>query len=388
MVPGTPFAGTSQLFVAPPLTQQPLSSPLQWGPLNVHAHLAYDVSYGNSLQASPGQLVNSVINQVAPGILFNLGSHWSLDYTPTLRFYSAPQLQDGVDQAVNFSGHTAYQDWTFGLFQGYSSSSQPLVETGSQTDQQVYSTALTAGYQMSSKMALDFSLNQNFRFVGQQLNSEPLTDSKEWSTMEWLNYQFQPTFSAGLGLGFTYDDLSIGSDMTSEQFQGRLNWRATEKVSFQVTGGLDYRQFLSSNTPELLSPIYSISAQYQMFETTSLSLAAGSSVSPSYFQDSVSDATTISAGLHQRLLRRLYLDISGGYSTTAYHVTTTVAGPANTSNYDMTSLNVRLNTTLLRRVNAALYFQENFLSSTSGGAAASLYNYTTTQVGLSLGYRF
>jgi hypothetical protein len=159
-------------------------------------------------------------------------------------------------------------------------------------------------------------------------------------------------------------------------------------VSFQVTGGFDYRQFLASNTPELLSPIYSISAQYQMFATTSLSLAAGGSVSPSYFQDNLSEATSVNASLHQRLLGKLYLDVSGGYGTTTYRTTTTIAGPANTSNYDVTSLNVRLNTTLLRRMNAALYFQQNFLSSTSGGATAALYNYTTKQVGLSLGYRF
>ena len=115
-------------------------------------------------------------------------------------------------------------------------------------------------------------------------------------------------------------------------------------------------------------------------------MGASESVSPAYFQGNVTDATTISASLHQRLLGKLYLDVSGAYSTTSYHTTT--AGAANASNFDVTSLNINLNSILLRRINAALFFQENFLSSSSRAATAALYNYSTTQVGLSLGYRF
>jgi ribosome-binding factor A len=341
------------------------------------------------LQPVPGQHVNTLLNQVSPGIFANLGNQWSLDYTPTLRFYSDKRFQDGVDHAVSLVGRATYQDWIFGFQQGYASSSQPLVETGSQTDQENYTTALTAVYTMSSKMSLDFNANQNFRYVSQQFAFQPLTDSKQWSTMEWLNYQFGTGLSAGIGAGFTYDNLQIGSDMTSEQFQGRVNWRPTPKLTFSLSGGLDDRQFVSSREPDLLSPIFSASAQYQLFQQTSLSLAASETTSPAYFQGELNDATTISAGLRQRLLGTLFLDVSGGYSTTSYHATSTAPGSAPANNFETTSLNVRLSSLLFRRVNAAVFFQETFVSSSSAGTAASnLYNYTTTQGGFSLGYRF
>lgn len=391
MAPSTPFAGTSQLSVSPPSTLQSALTAggglVQLGPVAVRPHLAYDVSYGNNLEYTPGQQINTVINQVSPGILLTLGDHWSLDYTPTMLFYSSRKFQDAVNQNVNFNGGTTYEDWSFGLQQGYSSTSEPLIETGSQIDQETFSTALVASHPLNSKVSLDFNLNQNFRYISEPLVLQNLSDSREWSTMEWLNYQFVPRFTVGVGVGFTYDNLSVGPDMTSEQYQGRIVWRASDKLNFLVTGGLEDRQFLSTGAPDLLSPLFSLSAQYQLFEATSFSLTASRSVFPAYFEYALAEATMINGGVHQRLLEKLYLDVNGGYSTTTYHATSSIFGPG-AGNFGVTSFNVRLSTILLKRATAALYFQENFISSNSSGAASALYNYTTTQVGLSLAYRF
>jgi hypothetical protein len=155
-----------------------------------------------------------------------------------------------------------------------------------------------------------------------------------------------------------------------------------------LAGGFDDRQFLSSGAPDLISPIYSLSAQYRPFENTILSLAASRATSPSYFASAVTDGTTVSAGLHQRLLGKLYLDLSGGYGRTTYHSTTTIFGSASRSSYESTSLSVRLSTTVLKRAIVGIFFQETFLSSSSNAATSALYNYTTTQTGLSLSYRF
>src|SRR5207248_233386 len=113
------------------------------------------------------------------------------------------KFKDGTDQSVSLHGATSYQDWTFGVLQAYSFSSQPLVETGSQTDQANYSTALTAGYQLSSKLSLSLGANQDFRFIGKAIATEQLTDVRSWSTLEWLNYQIAPSFAASVGAGFT-----------------------------------------------------------------------------------------------------------------------------------------------------------------------------------------
>src|SRR5205085_2567905 len=105
---------------------------------------------------------------------------------------------------------------------------------------------------------------QNFRFVGSVATNQPLSDSRTWSTTEGLNYQLWPGFSVGLSAGFTYDDLSVGSDMTSEQVQGRINWRAGNKLTFSLNGGFEDRQFVNSSAPASLNPIFGLSAIYQL----------------------------------------------------------------------------------------------------------------------------
>ena len=73
MTAAPPLAGTTQLAGAPPVTQLPPVPLLRLGPVILHPHLDYNVSYGNSLQPLPGQQVNTVVNSISPGIFLGLG---------------------------------------------------------------------------------------------------------------------------------------------------------------------------------------------------------------------------------------------------------------------------------------------------------------------------
>lgn len=381
------LAGTSQLSMLPSQGANFVPGagrgPLHWGGIDLYPHLLYQLSYGNGLQSSPGQQENTFINQVSPGVSFRLGSHWTLDYTPTLRFYSDPRFKDGTDQSVNLSGGTAYQDWTFTLSQGYTASSQPLIETGAQTDQEIYSTALTAGYQMNSKVSLSLSVNQYFRFLNQSVGSELFTDTREWSAMGGLNYLVEPSLSVGIGAGLTYDNLAVGPDIFAEQLNANISWQVRNKLRFFLSGGLSDQQILGSHLPDLLSPIFSLSAQYQLFAQTTLSLTGGRAVTPSFFQGATTEATTINGAVSQRLVGRLYLGVSGAYGSTTYHATTTGPIGGNVGNYRTTSFQVSMTTSFLKRATASVFYQASYNSSGS-----ALYNYTITQGGLTLGYHF
>src|ERR1019366_6984574 len=163
--PASRLAGTSQLAPASAAPLSPVPPLLRWGSLTLQSQVFYQLSYGNGLQATPGQSSSSLINEVDPGILFQWGSHWALDYTPILRFYSSSAFQNTFDNEVTLTGGTTYEDWSFGLSQSYASSSQPLIETGAQTDQQTFFTGLNATYQMGSQTSLQLGANQNFRFL-------------------------------------------------------------------------------------------------------------------------------------------------------------------------------------------------------------------------------
>lgn len=389
--PGTPglsavpaLAGTSQLArptsAVPPAAVPPL---LLWGPVELHPHLDYQVSYGNSLQFSPGQEANTWINQVSPGLTALLGTHWTLDYTPTLRFYSSPQFQNGTDQSASLAGQTVYGDWTLGLAQSYGATTQPIIETGTLLSQDVYSTALTGSGQLSSKVSLDLSLNQNFRFVNQGQIVGEVSDWREWSTLDWLNYKLWPKLTVGLGLGGGYDMVDVGPDDVFEDVQGRVVWNPATKFSVILSGGVDIRQFLSSGVPPSVSPIFSLALQYQLFEATTLSVSGSRAISPSYFAGALTESTLLSAGVRQRLLGEFYANVACGYNDTKYTGTSQSIFAAPASDYTSTSLNISLSTTFFKRGTASVFYALNYLSS-----GAAIYNYTTRQVGLSLGYRF
>ena len=201
--------------------------------------------------------------------------------------------------------------------------------------------------------------------------------------MDWLNYNFSSRFGAAIGVGFGYDNVKAGTDMTSEQIEARITWRVVNKLSFVLSGGGSDRQFLDSPVPNLLSPVFSLSAQYSPVEVTTFSVGAYSAVTPSYLQDQVTESTSVSAGVRQRLLGKLFLDLNGGFGNTTYHATTLAPAPTSVANYDSTFFSARLSTAILKRGSAAVFYWVNYNSS-----AAAIYNYTTTMVGLELSYRF
>lgn len=374
--------GTNMPAMPPLVPTRPEDRPLfDWGPVGFRPHVLYRFLYGDGIPAAPGQNFKTTINEIDPGILLQLGSHWRLDYTPSIKLYSNDAFKDTVDQFVSLNGGAAYQDWTFGFSQSYSSTSDPLAETGAQTDTETFATLLTGVYQMSSTLSLDLSLNQNFRYVDQSVPGQALADSREWSTMDWLDYKLAPTFSAGVGIGLGYDNMSVGSDMTYEQLQGRISWHASSKLTTVISGGYETRQFLDTDVPNLLNPICAASVVYNLFEPTTLSFNVSRVVSPAYISDQVTESTTIGGELRQRLLGKLFLDLNGGYNLVSYH--TSAAGIDISRTDHLTFFSARLTMVILRRGTAAVFYYLNDNSSN-----ATDFSYTSNQVGFELGYRF
>jgi hypothetical protein len=363
------------------LPVEQLPSMFIWGPVRLRPHVDYRLSYGDGIQAAPGQQLKTFINQISPGVMFELGNHWTLDYTPTLRYYSNSGFRDTFDNAVILHGATTYEDWSLGLSQTYASYSQPLIETGAQTDTDSYVTSLNALYQMSSKMSLELAAYQNFRLVGENNATTQLTDFREWSTLDWLNYQFWPDFGAAVGAGFGYDALTIGSDITYEQFQGRLNWRPGTKLIVQFSAGFEVQQFVDPGTVNV-TPLFQANISYQIFDGTTLSLDAGRVVAPSYIANSVDENLHVGGGLHQRLFKKLYLDLSGGYRETSFVSTSATSASVNRTDHG-TYFGASLSLQVLKRGTASVFY---YLSNNSSDQAG--FAYSSSQVGFELAYRF
>ncbi len=372
------------VFVPSGVNNGNASEPFQYGPVTLHPHVSYSFGYGTGIAAGKNNGQDTIIQQLSPGLTVDLGRQWSLDYTPTMVFYSSRQLQDGVNHAASLNGGANYEDWQFSLMQSLSSSDSPTTETAAQTSQQNYTTALGANYVFNDKMSADFGVNQFFNLV------ENYQDSYNWSTMEWLSYAFAPRLNAGLGAGggytITENNSSMGRnnpDIINEQFQARINWRATDKISFQVSAGFEDQQFLASGYSDSLNPIFSASVQYQPFKVTQISLAASRTVSSSdyYIIAQSTEITSVNLSLNQRVLVKYNLNLGVGYIKTDY---TSTFGPVGDVRSDDTySFNASFGRDFLKRGNWAITYQ--YLDNSSGAAG---YGQRSNQIGFQIGYRY
>jgi hypothetical protein len=391
--PTAPIMGTRALSGAPgpvgPVTVGP-GIPL-WGPINIHPHLLYTFTYGNGIEARPGQQSRTVINTLAPGFLLDLGKHWSIDYTPSLTFYSSSAFKNTTDESVTLRGDWTYEDWVLGLSQSYVSTSAPLIETGTQTDQEAYATMLTAAYQMGSKMSLQLGLDQNFRDV----TGEGLSSLKEWITDDWLNYQANRMFGMGIGVILGYDDLDSGSDMPFEQIQGRINFHPGPKLLLTLAGGGEDRQFTGPSAPALVSPIFTASLAYQIFQPTTISANASRAVTPSLYNNQVETVTSVNGSIRQQLSKKLSVEADGSYMTEPQK--SVVPGPLpqyflglaprstlqEVNNEKITSFRISLSYAVVERANLSVFY--TVMDNSSGQAN---FAYWSHQVGFSLSYRY
>jgi hypothetical protein len=363
------------------------------GPVLLRPHILYRFLYGNGLQSSPGNQHDSIIQVVSPGIALDLGANWNLDYTPTLTYYSSSQFRNTVDQSVNLGWGAAYHDdWVFTGSQSYASTSDPNVETAAQTDQQNYSTTFDANRTLNDQLSLDLGLTQNINVIGNSGGGtnflQNLASSRSWSTMDWFNDQLRPRLSVGLGFGFGYNQQDGSPDSINQQYQGRVNWRATDKISFQLGGGLQDQEYLSGGASSLVTPIFSAGIQYQPFDHTQLSLNASRTVSASAFQNQVTEASSITVDLNQRLLGRLTLDLSGGYTASDYIATS--SGLSTGRSDDTYNFSTRLSCPFLQRGTVSLIYEysDNTSSQTGFAASSSAFGFTSNQVGFEIGWRY
>ena len=357
-----------------PSTTAPTSDLPQWlrfGPLHLRPHVDYQYLYGTGIQSSPSINGKTAINTVSPGMLFEYGQHWALDYTPTLMMYSNHKFHDTLGHSVSLNGGTAYEDWQFGLSQTYSISEQVLAETGGQSLQENFGTSLNASRILNDKMSMDFSLAQKLQ------DTDGFQGSRDWNLSSFLNYQFWERFTLSGGGILGYVNVDTGPDQTYQDLQMRMKWRITDKIGISANAGGEVREF--ENSDSLISPVYGISINYQPRERTQLSIGASSSVAPSLFAGLVTETTGINAGINQRLFKKFSLAVNANYGTVDYKTPFSVLS-RNDKGY---GYNVRLSHPFLKHGEIALVYQVS-----DNQSSKQKFSYHSDQYGLSIGYKF
>ncbi len=371
-----------------------LPQPLKIGKVVLRPHVNYQITFGTGLVASPSNTVDSTIQTISPGFAIDFGRHWTLDYTPSIRIYSSKAFHDSVDHSASLRGAFSYEDWLFGVTQGFSKSDSLAVETGMQSQQENYNTELTATHQLSEKYSFDLNLSQvinDVATVGTNFLSGGNQTSRTWSTLDWLNYQAGKRASLGIGAGLGYVDSDIGAGQLFEQLQGRVQWRITEKVSLSLNGGLEDRQILASGSSDSLNPIFGLSLRYAPFEHTQITLSANRTISSSdyYLSSQTTENTGVSLNVSQRLLEKFYLSGGVSYGHTDYKNSAGAFSTARSDdNYNFTA---SLSRAFLKRGNISVTYSYGDNRSTQTdffGVEHHDFTYRSSQIGISAGFAY
>lgn len=325
-------------------------NPLQWGPFRVVPAASYRFSYSTRLPYGGfgGAGEETIQHTVAPSLTLQ-STHLTLSYSPSLTYYMKGRFEDSLKHSASLLASFGFEDWRFGISHSYATASQVLVETSAQTDTESHNTGLTAAYRLSDKTSIDLTASQSIR------DTSSFNSSKTWSTMNWIDCQVTDITRIGVGAGGGYTAVDLGSDMTYEQFQGRVNWTPRPKLSASLNGGIEIRQFLAQQgASDQVNPIMGATAAYRPFETTSLSLTANRGVSSSIFTDQISETTSFSLHLAQSFFEHLQAGLGGGVRFVDYQSSSKLSSVDRSD--EVTFYSATLGTRLFRRASLSVSY--------------------------------
>lgn len=378
-----------------PATASQQSQPFRCGPVIVRPNITYQFLYGNGILYGPGQEQNTIVQQFSPGVVLQEGIHWTLDYMPTFNFYSSSKFRNTINQNVDLQWGTAWRDWLLTASQSYIYTDDPEIATAGQSTQETYSTVVNGIYHFNDQLSINLGLNQTLNDFGQSSTnlSMSLANSRAWSTTEWLNDQFWPKLNAGVGIGLGYNQQQGSPDSFYEQYEAQLMWRVTDKISFQLSGGLEDQQYSGSGTigggaSSLLTPVFAGALEYQPFKQTKISLSASRTVTTSEYAGQNLESTSTTADFNQRLFGGLFLDLSAGVSSDDY--VSSVVGLSTARNDDIYTFDARLSCPFPRRGTFSIFYQYSEDVSTQSGfaAASSAFGYSSHQIGFDISYTY
>lgn len=359
----------------PVLAQNADESPFRWGGLIARPRLAYHLDYGDGILARPGESVDTALHQFTAGIEVALGDYWTLDYAARWNEYSAEHFKDQLDHVASIAGVIPLADWRVAIRHQFTTASPALVETARQTKQETHVTDFVVSRLLTDRFSADVAATQNLRFV------EATPDVYDWSVIPALNYRAMTglEFSASCAVGYAM--LIRSPDVVYYRPQLGAIWALTDKLTLDTYGGAEIREFIVGPAPDMVSPIYGLSLEYQPFPQTSISAEIGKQLSASYFAGLTTESTQWSLRFRQRLLGRL--NFSASYSFQNADFISAVRGLPVAREDEREMYRFGLDLQILKRGRIGLSYRENYNDSSLPG-----YSTSTSVIGFDLSYRY
>jgi len=163
--------------------------------------------------------------------------------------------------------------------------------------------------------------------------------------------------SGGFTLG--YVNVDKGSDQTYEQAVGRIIYDAGSKLTANLFGGIEFRQFIDGGA-SVTNPVFDFELAYAPFEDTNINLTASRIVANSAEYAGRNDVgTTVALTISQAFYEKLTLSAQGSYENYNYGAGGGIDGVQRTDDALRLELSAAFHVTKFLSVNLAYDYWRN-----------------------------
>lgn len=375
------------------------------GSVDVRPHAAYSIVYDDNIFLEHKSKTTGGIGQpgrdhdwvhtFTPGLRLNAGdagarqsAYFDANYDAVFTEFTHHSGSDALDHNVSVALGGKLNRLSVAVeqkLQSQSDASQATLAANGRVKRKTWDTKVNTDYEVSEKTSTSLNLDQT---IGDY--NAPLVDSVDRSATLWLDYQVLPKVKAGIGAGIGYlqvDGTAANHNANSAYYNGqvRLDWKATEKLSINASGGVEYRNIQERGAKDPVGGIFSLGADWKAGEQTVVSLTAsrGNKVSNA-LGAALDQATTFTASVRHGLWEGFAATLDGGYAMDHYKATSSSATvPLRTDNYFF--VKPGLSYRFAERAEAKVFYQYRRNDADLPLNANDFYN---TQVGLEVSYRF
>lgn len=272
--------------------------------------LSLAATYDDNIFIARSNKTGDWVFTVEPSITFGVGDVFGqagnfvrVDYQPGFSFFSENGDQNNVQHTFRASGRYTFNRLSLSFGQSIQVINGADTDVGTRVSRHVYQTTLGMNYAITGKTSVDLGFNYTVNSYKNQVDSDVIGGNL------YFNWIYSPKWTFGLGgaVGVTRVDGPFSPDQTSEQINFRANYQATGKLAFNISFGVEFRQFDSARSTTT-TPIFELGMVYQPFDGTTITLRGGRRTQNSSILVA-QNFTTTSFGLtfRQRFIQRVFL---------------------------------------------------------------------------------
>ena len=321
--------------VSEPVELLPTTEPVGGARWHISPHIQAKVTYDDNIFIQPDHQRADFIFTLAPGITFG---YWELeegrdyfqwqdagslierargnfliaDYTAFFLGFARTSSENSVDHDGRVAFRWELAKLTLGATLDAASKTEADPDVGERLRVRTLAINITPRYQMSDKTLLGLALSNTIN------DPDGFIQTTEWRVEGFAQYAVTPLIQLGLGIAGGRLDVAEGSDQVFEQVLARAQYSFSDKLNAQFSGGVEFRQFDTSNN-DRTSPVFALGFDWRPAAATQITLQAFRRVDASALNADENITTTGFEAMFRRVLfGRLQFSLTGGYHVVNY----------------------------------------------------------------------